>query len=66
MSIFSDPCPLAVGTRVQLIAMPDDPDPVPPGTTGVVTGGNGGQIWVEWDNGRSLMLIPGTDKWAVL
>ena len=26
------------GTRVRLLAMPDDPQPIPPGTTGTVMG----------------------------
>lgn len=56
-----------VGTRVELVAMPDDPDPVPVGSRGTVVGGfRGEQIWVDWDNGRSLMLIPGIDQWRVL
>jgi hypothetical protein len=37
--------------------MPDDPNPMPVGSTGTVTGGNGEQIWVDWDNGRGLILL---------
>ena len=52
--------PLKSGDRIRLISMTDDPDPIPAGTTGTVTGvypQNGWtQVDVEWDNGRSLML----------
>jgi len=46
--------------------MPDDPDPIPDGTQGTVTGGNGEQVWVDWDNGRSLILLVGHDRWKVI
>jgi len=58
--------PEPTGTRVELIHMPADLDPVPPGTRGTVKGGTGGtyaQVWVDWDNGRRLNLIPGVDHW---
>jgi hypothetical protein len=51
-----------VGTRIRLVAMPDDPEPVPPGTTGTVTSvyrfADGAQVSVDWDPsaGRSLCL----------
>lgn len=62
---LSRPCPVPVGTVIQLVAMPDDPDPIPPGTQGVVTGGNGAQMYVDWkiDPPRSLMVSVGTDRW---
>lgn len=60
------PSPLAVGTRIALVAMPSDPDPLPPGTQGTVTGGNGAQVYVDWDGGRSLILLPGVDRWRVI
>ena len=69
MSFFDDlrePCPVEPGTRIELVSMPNDPDALPPGTRGTVTGGNGGQIRVKWDNGRSLMLLPDADTWSVL
>ena len=61
-----EPPPERVGTRLELLNMPDDPCPIEPGTQGVVTGGNAAQMWVRWDNGRSLMLVPGVDTWRVL
>ncbi|MGB7346266.1 MAG: DUF4314 domain-containing protein [Pirellulaceae bacterium] len=52
--------PLKLGDRIRLLSMTDDPDPIPIGATGTVTGlyAQSGwiQIDVEWDNGRSLML----------
>lgn len=60
------PCPLPNGTRVEVTGvMPDDPAPMEVGARGTVIGGNGGQIWVLWDNGRSLILLT-TDPYRVL
>lgn len=51
---------LKTGDRVRLISMPDDPDPLPVGSLGVVLWvadhGDWQQIDVAWDNGRQLML----------
>ena len=48
------------GDRIRLIAMPDDPDPIPSGSTGTVTAvwkhSDWCQVSVDWDNGRRLML----------
>jgi len=49
--------------------MPDDPDPIPPGSTGTVTRVTEGplaQIEVRWDCGRSLSLVPGVDRFEVI
>jgi hypothetical protein len=46
--------------------MPNDPCPQDVGALGTVTGGNAGQMHVKWDNGRTLMLIPGQDRWEVV
>ena len=62
------------GDRVRLIAMPDDPDPIPAGTTGTVfsaTTGRFAQIEVEWDalpdgSRRTLALIPGVDQYEII
>ena len=55
------------GTRLELISMGKDPDPVPPGTRGTVERVNSlGDIEVNWDNGRSLSLIPGEDSFRKL
>lgn len=53
-----------LGKRVRIIDMPDDPCPVETGTLGTVNYIDDiGTIFVKWDNGRSLGLVPGIDKW---
>ena len=61
------------GTRIRLLSMGDDPDPIPVGAEGTVTYVNrwgslpdSTQIAVDWDNGRSLMLLAGVDRWQVI
>jgi hypothetical protein len=63
---LSRPCPVPVGSRIELVSMPNDPDALAPGTLGTVTGGNGAQMYVDWDNGRTLILLPGVDRWVVI
>jgi len=61
---------IRTGDRVRLLSMPDDPDPIPAGSTGTVTrvtDGPLGQTDVRWDDfGRSLSLVPGVDKFEVI
>lgn len=59
------------GTRIRLLAMLDDPNPLPVGSEGTVEGGvrfSDGelQIRVAWDSGRSLMLVVPPDVYEVL
>ena len=55
------------GTRIELIRMGNDPRPIPPGTRGTVAYVDDlGQIGVNWDNGRSLSLVPGEDSFRAL
>lgn len=47
--------------------MPDDPNPIPRGTCGTVMGvDDAGQLIMKWDNGRSLSIIPGVDRFHVV
>ena len=61
---------IRTGDRIRLLSMPDDPDPIPVGSTGTivsVTEGPLGQVHVNWDdNNRSLSLIPGVDRFEVI
>lgn len=55
-----------IGKRIKLIEM-KDPFPVEPGSEGTITSVDGmGQIWVHWDNGRGLAVIPETDEYEIL
>jgi hypothetical protein len=57
------------GDRIRLLSMPNDPDPIPAGSTGTVvsaTTGTFAQIDVDWDNGRTLALIPGVDQYEII
>jgi hypothetical protein len=62
------------GDRIRLVAMPDDPDPIPIGEVGTVIEvrrhGDGNNVWhqvdVEWDHGRTLMLTLPPDRIEIL
>lgn len=55
-----------LGKTVELISM-DDIQAPPIGTHGkVVYVDDAGQIHVKWENGSSLALIPGVDKFKVV
>lgn len=62
----------AVGRRVRLLKMDDDPDPVPEGTEGTIRmylepQGDVipyAQISVDWDNGRKLMMCVPPDEFS--
>lgn len=62
------------GDRVRLVFMPNDPDPIPEGTEGIVTDvmpidwgqDKKTQVHVAWDNGRSLSCICPPDFLEIL
>lgn len=55
------------GTRICLDSMENDPQPIPSGTMGtVVAVDDMGQLVMKWDNGRSLSLIPGEDRFHII
>ena len=55
------------GTRIRLNSMEDPYHPILPGTEGEVDFvDDEGQIFMKWDNGRTLPLIPGEDSFTVL
>ena len=62
------------GDRVRLVAMHDDPDPIPAGELGTVVSvsrhGAGTDTWhqidVAWDNGRTLMLVCPPDAFEIV
>lgn len=61
-----------IGDRVRVTGvLPNDPAPIPVGDEGEVTWvsesahGLHGQIGVEWDSGRTLMLLE-DDPWEVV
>lgn len=55
------------GTRIELLRMADEPFPVRSGTRGtVVACDDGGNVLMEWDDGRTLALRPDIDRFRVL
>jgi hypothetical protein len=75
LSIFEDMVepPLKQGDRIELISMPNDPCPIPVGTKGTVEdcvsmkiGDSKWQVWVKWDNKRTLSLVVPPDKYKII
>ncbi len=55
------------GTRIRLTEMRDPYAPVPSGTEGTVDFvDDAGQLQMQWDNGRTLALIPGEDRFSAI
>lgn len=55
------------GTRIELICMNDPYSPVPSGTRGTVRAVDDmGTIFPDWDNGRTLGVVPSEDVFRKL
>lgn len=55
------------GTRIELISMDDPYAPIPSGTKGTVEFVDDmGTIHMKWDNGRTLGLVAGEDRFKVI
>lgn len=56
------------GTRIELVWTDDEYTSLVPGDRGTVTGRGPDplQLWVDWDNGSSLALIIGHDRFRVV
>lgn len=63
--IYKDAYP--PGTRVMLLHMNDPYSPVEEGIRGTVkVVDDAGQLHMQWDNGRTLALVPGEDSFRKL
>lgn len=55
------------GDRIELVHMGEDPDPIRSGARGTVKGvDDAGHVLVQWDNGRTLNLLPNIDSYRIL
>ena len=56
-----------VGTRIELIHMDDPYGPVEPGMQGTVDSVDDvGTLHMQWDNGRTLGIVPDEDQFKVI
>lgn len=56
-----------IGSQIELHEMPDDPRPIESGTRGkLIDIDDTGTLFVKWDNGRCLGVVPGHDVFSVL
>ena len=56
-----------IGKRIQLIFCDDDYTKLQSGELGTVTFiDDTGTVFVDWDNGSRLGLIPNIDKWKII
>ena len=55
------------GTKVRMVEMLDDPNPIPSGTVGTVTCVDDiGSVHMKWENSRTLAFIPGVDTVEII
>ncbi|HET7147546.1 MAG TPA: DUF4314 domain-containing protein [Candidatus Nitrosopolaris sp.] len=65
---------IKIGDRIKLVSTDNPYTRLKPGDSGVVweittfelSDEETKQIWVHWDNGDSLALIEGKDKWDII
>jgi hypothetical protein len=56
-----------VGKRIRMTeTMSNDPQPIEKGQMGTIRHVGGGVINVNWDNGRTIGLIIGEDKYEII
>ena len=56
-----------VGTKVRMIRMEEDRNPILPGTVGTVAYvDDAGSVHMKWENGRTLAFIPGEDSVEII
>jgi hypothetical protein len=56
-----------LGKRIQLMHTTDQYTKLVPGETGIINYiDDNGTVFVTWDSGSKLGLIPGVDKWSLL
>ena len=56
-----------IGKRIELILCTDEFTALTPGTQGVIDHvDDNGTVFVNWDTGSTLGLIPGIDEWMYL
>ena len=55
------------GTKVRMIRMEEDRNPIQPGTVGTVAYvDDAGSVHMKWENGRTLAFIPGIDSVEII
>lgn len=55
------------GTVIRLNSMADEHNPVPAGTLGTVVGVDDiGSVMMNWENGRTLSLMPYADSFEIV
>lgn len=58
-----------VGTRIKLTGLTKADEayvPLTKGDEGVVVGGNEASLWVRFDNGHDITIVPGIDRYVVV
>jgi hypothetical protein len=56
-----------IGRRIELVDCTDEFTPMTPGTKGTISYIDDiGTVFVNWDNGSALGLVPGIDKWKYI